>query len=189
MMRIRLVWKKSQKTLDKSKRLHQNKTRSTESVGKGLGKVQVRQVWGYLAGVWNVLAGAAYNQVLNCGSPQTQGGGVFTSRSCSMQTECHMCMINMLTIPTQHVSNTPWCHMCMINMLTIPTQHVSNTPWCHMCMINMLTIPTQHVNNTPWCHMCMINMLTIPTQHVSNTPWSMFKDNNFIFEGKGHEVI
>ena len=34
-----------------------------------LGKVQVRQAWGYLAGVWNVLAGAAYNRVLNCGSP------------------------------------------------------------------------------------------------------------------------
>ena len=41
--------------------------------------MQVRQAWGYLAGggggVWNVLAGAAHSRVLNCGSPQTQGGG------------------------------------------------------------------------------------------------------------------
>ena len=31
--------------------------------------VQVRQAWMYLAGVWNVLAGATYNQVLNCAPP------------------------------------------------------------------------------------------------------------------------
>ena len=36
MMRMRLAWKKSHKTLDTSKRLHQNKTRSTGSAGKGL---------------------------------------------------------------------------------------------------------------------------------------------------------
>ena len=35
-MRMRLAWKKSQKTLDTSKRLHQNKTWSTGSAGKGL---------------------------------------------------------------------------------------------------------------------------------------------------------
>ena len=34
-MRMRLAWKKSQKTLDASKRLHKNKTRSTGSVDKG----------------------------------------------------------------------------------------------------------------------------------------------------------
>ena len=33
---MRLAWKKSQKTLDTSKRLHKNKTRSTGSAGKGL---------------------------------------------------------------------------------------------------------------------------------------------------------
>ena len=36
LMKMRLAWKKSQKTLDASKRLHQNKTRSTRSAGKGL---------------------------------------------------------------------------------------------------------------------------------------------------------
>ena len=59
---------KSQKTPDTSKRLHRNETRSTGSAGKkeldpnychhwdcGLGKAQVRQAWGHLAGVWNVL--------------------------------------------------------------------------------------------------------------------------------------
>ena len=33
--------------------------------------MHVRQVWGLLAGVWNVLAGGAYNLVLNCGYPHT----------------------------------------------------------------------------------------------------------------------
>ena len=36
MMRMRLAWRKSQKTLDTSKRIHQNKTRCTGNVGKGL---------------------------------------------------------------------------------------------------------------------------------------------------------
>ena len=36
LMRMRLAWKKSRKTLDTSKILHQNKTRSTGSAGKGL---------------------------------------------------------------------------------------------------------------------------------------------------------
>ena len=36
MMRMRLAWRKSQKTLDTSKRFHQNKTQSTGSVDKGL---------------------------------------------------------------------------------------------------------------------------------------------------------
>ena len=35
LMRMRLAWNKSQKTLDTSKRLHQNETRSTGSLGKG----------------------------------------------------------------------------------------------------------------------------------------------------------
>ena len=34
LMRMELAWKKSQKTLDTSKRLHQNKTRSTGSAGQ-----------------------------------------------------------------------------------------------------------------------------------------------------------
>ena len=38
--------------------------------GGGGGGVQVRQAWGYLAEVWNVLAEAAYSRVLNCGSPR-----------------------------------------------------------------------------------------------------------------------
>ena len=36
----------------------------------GLWKVLVHQAWGHLAGVSNVLAGGAYNRVLNCGSPR-----------------------------------------------------------------------------------------------------------------------
>ena len=36
LMRMRLAWKKSQNTLDTLIRLHQNETRSTGSVGKGL---------------------------------------------------------------------------------------------------------------------------------------------------------
>ena len=32
-------------------------------------------------GVWNVLAGAAYNRVLNCGSPQTQGESKLVERT------------------------------------------------------------------------------------------------------------
>ena len=36
LMRTRLAWKKSQKTLDTSQILHWNKTRNTKSVGKGL---------------------------------------------------------------------------------------------------------------------------------------------------------
>ena len=74
LMRMRLACKKSQKTIDTSKRLNRHKTRSTGSANKGtwsqryhywdcgLGKVQVRQVWRHLARVWN--------------SPDTQGGGV-----------------------------------------------------------------------------------------------------------------
>ena len=46
MMRMRLAWKKSQKTLDTSKRLHRNKTRSTGSVDKGLNQ---RHHWNF----WN----------------------------------------------------------------------------------------------------------------------------------------
>ena len=42
LIRMRLAWEKSQNTLDTSKRLHRNKTRST---GCGLGKVQVRHAW------------------------------------------------------------------------------------------------------------------------------------------------
>ena len=68
LMRMRLAWKKSQNTLDTSKRLHQNKTWSTGSAGKGLdpnfdifgtadsGKVQVCHAWRHLAGVWNIPA-------------------------------------------------------------------------------------------------------------------------------------
>ena len=37
LMRMRLDWKKSQNALDTSNRIHRNKTRSTGSVGKGLG--------------------------------------------------------------------------------------------------------------------------------------------------------
>ena len=82
LMRMRLAWKKSQKTLDTSKRLHRNKTRSTGSAGKGtwsqlchywdyeLGKVQVRQAWG----VWNVLARWRLQPGLKLWFPQTQGG-------------------------------------------------------------------------------------------------------------------
>ena len=46
LMRMRLAWKKSQKTLDTSKRLHQNKSRSTGSAGKGLDS----QLWRHLGG-------------------------------------------------------------------------------------------------------------------------------------------
>ena len=61
--RTRLAWKKSQKTLDPSKRLHQNKTRSAGKGTRsqhchywdcGLGKVQVCHTWRHIAGVWNV---------------------------------------------------------------------------------------------------------------------------------------
>ena len=49
MRRMRLVWKKSQKTLDTSTRLHRNETRSTENVGKGLdsqlGHYRELQTW------------------------------------------------------------------------------------------------------------------------------------------------
>ena len=38
LMRMRLAWKKSQKALDTSKRLHRIKTQSTGSAGKGLGE-------------------------------------------------------------------------------------------------------------------------------------------------------
>ena len=81
LMRMRLAWKKSQKTLDTSKRLHQNKTLSTGSAGKGLnlnfaiigtadsGKVQVHHTWRHLAGGETFLLGGAYNRVFNCGPP------------------------------------------------------------------------------------------------------------------------
>ena len=42
----------------------------------GGGGVQVHQVWGHLAGCEMSWPGGTYNQVLNCGSTQTQGGGV-----------------------------------------------------------------------------------------------------------------
>ena len=63
LMRMRLAWKKSQTTLDTSKRLHRIKTWSTGSAGKetcpnfclhwdcGLGKVQVCQFWGWGASI------------------------------------------------------------------------------------------------------------------------------------------
>ena len=70
---MRLAWKKIQKTLDTSKRLHRNKNRSTGSVEQRtyinfipiychhwdcrLGPEQVRQAWEYLRGGWNVLVG------------------------------------------------------------------------------------------------------------------------------------
>ena len=71
MMRMRLAWKKSQKTLDTSKRLHQNKTRSTGSVDKGLNYLDPNSLPSLglrtqtsagaslrvPTGVWNVLAG------------------------------------------------------------------------------------------------------------------------------------
>ena len=44
LMRMRLDWKKSQNTLDTSNRIHRNKTRSTGSVGKGLGS-QLSHDW------------------------------------------------------------------------------------------------------------------------------------------------
>ena len=65
LMRMWLACKKSQNTLDTSKRLDWNKTRSTRSAGKGLdsqlcynwkcalGKVQVHHAWRHLAGRWN----------------------------------------------------------------------------------------------------------------------------------------
>ena len=53
---MRLAWKKSQKTLDASKRLHRNKTRSTGSVDIGLTRDQCRCVKpGGTYGGWNVL--------------------------------------------------------------------------------------------------------------------------------------
>ena len=44
LMRMKLDWKKSQNTLDTSNRIHRNKTRSTGSVGKGLGS-QLSHDW------------------------------------------------------------------------------------------------------------------------------------------------
>ena len=78
-MRMRLVRKKSQNTLE---------TRSTGIVGKGLDS-QLCHYWEpqtlESAGVSHLKApsrdiksqsGGAYNRVFNFGSPQTQGGGV-----------------------------------------------------------------------------------------------------------------
>ena len=89
LIRMRLAWKKSQKTLDTSKRLHRNKTWSTGSAGKGtwsqlchywdcgLGKVQMHHTWRHLAGCEISWPGGAYNRVLNCGSPSHKVFTVF----------------------------------------------------------------------------------------------------------------
>ena len=82
-MSMRLALKKSQKTLDTSKRLHRNTTRIPGSVGKGLINLLpslalwTRQNPGASSlrapsGAWNALAGGAYNRVLvlNSGSPR-----------------------------------------------------------------------------------------------------------------------
>ena len=85
MTRMRLAWKKSQKTLDTYKRLHQNKTWSTGSVDKGtwsqllpLLGLRTRKSAGAsslsdLPGCEMSWPGGVYNRVLNCGSTQTQG--------------------------------------------------------------------------------------------------------------------
>ena len=79
---MRLAWKKNQKTLDASKRLHQNKTRSTGSAGKGtwsqfchywdcgLGKMQVHHTWRHLVGLWNVPAKWRLQLGLKCPPPR-----------------------------------------------------------------------------------------------------------------------
>ena len=93
LMRMRLVWKKSQKTLDTSKRLHRNKTRRTGSVGKGLdpnfaiiGNCRLGESAGASClkapsglvknpGRWRLQPGRL-EPGLDFGSRQTQGGGV-----------------------------------------------------------------------------------------------------------------
>ena len=78
-MRMRLAWKKSQKTLDTSKdyikiRPEAPRVRAKDLIPNywdcGLGKVQVRHAWRNLAeAVKNPWPGGAYNQVFNFDSP------------------------------------------------------------------------------------------------------------------------
>ena len=69
LMRMRLAWKKSQKTLDTSTRLHQNKTRNTGSAGKGLDS----QYWELQTRKWagSSLPGRGWNPYP--GAPPTTG--------------------------------------------------------------------------------------------------------------------
>ena len=84
-----LAWKKSQKTLDTSKRVHQNKTRNTGSAGKGIWSQLMPLLW---LRTWKSASASTLRApgggvkcpgqvVPTTGSqilvpPQTQGGGV-----------------------------------------------------------------------------------------------------------------
>ena len=118
-MRMRWTWKKSQKTLDTSKRLHQNKTRSTGSVDKGLNP-NLLQSLGLRTptsagasslrvptGMWNVLVGGRLQLGLRFWFPPRPKEEVFNVFEPKLVDSLLYAMIEFFNNGTQWAASCP----------------------------------------------------------------------------------
>ena len=115
LMRMRLAWKKRQKTLDTSKRLHQNKTQSTGSAGKGLDSKRCHY-WELQTRKWagSSLPGGSWEVMKSIPNRTTYHGTVgcrrFQSYSCSRPPppEDNLLRTTLQAPPSRLLRHTGW---------------------------------------------------------------------------------